>query len=108
MTPATRAANTGALTSEWITGLGLDPSTGIRYANVEQLTIDLGSGGDTFTIHSTHTGTTALTTNSGTDTVIIRTVAGRHDRRHRGGCRHGARQLRRPARRHAHRHRRYR
>ncbi|HEX5857107.1 MAG TPA: hypothetical protein VFY91_03265, partial [Microbacterium sp.] len=68
------AANTGELTSTTITGLGM--SAGVTYAAFEQLTIDLGSGGDTFTVHSTHAGTTALTTNDGADVVVIRTVSG--------------------------------
>ncbi|NMM32989.1 MAG: calcium-binding protein, partial [Phycicoccus sp.] len=68
------AANTGELTTNRLTGLGM--SAGITYPGFELLTIDLGSGGDTFTVHSTITGTTALTTNNGADLVIVRSVAG--------------------------------
>ncbi|HWS57763.1 MAG TPA: hypothetical protein VN257_04430, partial [Actinotalea sp.] len=68
------AANTGELTFDWITGLGM--AVGITYTGFELLTVDLGSGGDTFTIHSTHAGSTALTSNNGADTVIVRSVSG--------------------------------
>ncbi len=66
--------NTGALTSNTITGLGM--SSGITYSELEHLTIDLGTGGDTFTVHSTHGGTTTITAGAGADTVIVRTVSG--------------------------------
>ncbi len=68
------AANTGELTFDWITGLGM--AVGVTYSGFEFLTIDLGSGGDTFTIHSTHAGNTALTSNNGADAVIVRSVSG--------------------------------
>ena len=71
-------ANTGALTSTTITGLGLD-AAGITYTTFEDLAIALGSGGDTFTVHSTHAGPfrpTSLHTNAGNDTVLVRTVSG--------------------------------
>ena len=45
--------NTGTLTSTTITGLGMAGS--ITYGTVEHVVITLGSGGDTFTIESTHT-----------------------------------------------------
>jgi hypothetical protein len=67
-------ANTGTLTSTEITGLGMVGK--IVYGTFEGLTIGLGSGGDTFTVASTHTGTTDLNTNSGGDTVTLETVAG--------------------------------
>ena len=66
--------NTGELTLDLLTGL--DMAVGIRYLGVERLTVDLGSGDDTFTVHSTHAGTTALTTRDGADTVIVRRIAG--------------------------------
>ena len=47
-------ANTGTLTSTTITGLDMGGS--ITYGTVETLNIGLGTGGDTFTIESTHAG----------------------------------------------------
>ncbi len=68
------AANTGTLTATTLTGLGM--STGITYGTLEALNIGLGSGGDTFTIASTHTGTTTLNSNAGADTVNVQTISG--------------------------------
>ncbi len=68
-------ANTGTLTSTDLTGLDMGP-LGITYATLEHLNIDLGSGGDTFTIVSTHATHTTLDTWNGTDTVNVRTIAG--------------------------------
>jgi Ca2+-binding RTX toxin-like protein len=67
-------ANTGALTAGTITGLGMTGA--IAYGTVETLNIDLGSGGDTFTIESTHAGETHLHANGGADTVNVQSVAG--------------------------------
>ena len=67
-------ANTGTLTATMLTGLGM--SDGIAYSELEDLNISLGSGGDTFTIASTHAGTTVLNTNAGADTVNVQTIAG--------------------------------
>jgi Ca2+-binding RTX toxin-like protein len=66
--------NTGYLTATRLTGL--DMSEGIVYGTAEHLTIGLGSGGDTFTIESTHSGTTTLNTNAGNDTVHVQTTSG--------------------------------
>ncbi|MBS0265809.1 MAG: VCBS repeat-containing protein, partial [Planctomycetes bacterium] len=68
------AANIGNLTSTSLTGLGMSGS--ISYGTVETLNIGLGSGGDTFTIDSTHTGSTNLNTNAGSDIVNVRTISG--------------------------------
>ncbi|HEX7167002.1 MAG TPA: Calx-beta domain-containing protein [Acidimicrobiales bacterium] len=68
-------ANTGTLTSTVLTGLGMG-SQGITYSALEFLNIDLGTGGDTFTIESTHTEQTDLDTWAGGDTVNIETIAG--------------------------------
>ncbi len=71
-------ANTGVLTSTTITGLGL-ASAGITYLAFEDLTIALGSGGDTLTVDSTHAGPvrpTVIHTNAGADLVVIRTISG--------------------------------
>ena len=66
--------NTGTLTSTTLTGL--DMSAGITYGTLETLNIGLGSGGDDFTIASTHTGTTTLNSNAGGDTVNVQTISG--------------------------------
>ena len=68
-------SNTGNLTATELTGLGMTGAGKITYGTLEALKIGLGSGGDTFTIASTHTGTTELSTNAGTDTVNVRTIA---------------------------------
>ena len=63
-------ANAGALTSTQLTGLGMP--VGITYTTIELLTVQLGSGGDTFDLVSTAPGTvTVLNTNDGADTVHI-------------------------------------
>src|SRR4051794_27688298 len=51
-------------------------ASGITYAGLEFLNIDLGSGSDDFTILSTHNGQTTLDTRDGGDTVNVRTIAG--------------------------------
>jgi len=66
--------NTGSLSSTELTGLGMAGK--IVYGTLESLTIGLGSGGDTFTVASTHAGTTELNTNGGGDIVTLETVAG--------------------------------
>jgi Ca2+-binding RTX toxin-like protein len=43
---------------------------------LDHLIIGLGLGGDAFTIQSTHTGTTEVDTNAGSDTVNVRTTGG--------------------------------
>jgi hypothetical protein len=68
------AANTGTLTSSQLTGLGMN--NGITYGTLEAININLGSGGDNFTIESTHANTTTVETNAGVDTVRVKTVAG--------------------------------
>ena len=65
---------TGNLTATRLTGLGMNGM--IDYSEIETLNIDLGSGLDTFTIESTHSGATNLNANNGADIVNIRTVAG--------------------------------
>ena len=67
-------ANTGVLSEMELTGLGM--SDGIGYEMFEHLNIGLGSGGDTFTIESTHTGDTHLWTNGGDDIVNVQTIDG--------------------------------
>jgi hypothetical protein len=71
---ADTAANTGTLTATALTGLGM--TLGIGYTNVETLDIQLGSGGDTFTIAGTAAATiTTLATNAGADTVNVRSIS---------------------------------
>jgi len=67
-------ANTGTLTATTLTGLGM--LRGITYGTLESVNIALGSGGDSFTIASTHEGETTLNGNAGTDTVNVRTTGG--------------------------------
>ena len=68
-------SKTGTLTSAALTGLNMGPS-GITYSGLAHLNINLGSGGNTFTVASTAPGTTT-TVNSGTgsDTVNVTTTS---------------------------------
>ena len=68
----------GNLTSTRITGLGMAPDTyvagrlfqgGVTYADLEALEIHLGYGNDTFTVDSTHTGTTLIEADPGEPTA---------------------------------------
>ena len=72
--------NTGFLTSNRVWGLGMPGSTsselGITYSSIEALAIRLGSGGDDFTILSTHTAATSLETGAGDDRVAVQSIAG--------------------------------
>jgi hypothetical protein len=67
-------ANTGTLTATELTGLGMAGK--IVYGTLEALKIGLGSVGDSFTVKSTHVGTTELNTNGGADAVTLETTAG--------------------------------
>jgi hypothetical protein len=69
--------NTGTLTSTELTGLGMTGTGKFVYGSLESLKISLGSGGDTFTVKSTHGGSTELNTNGGGDTVTLDYVPGR-------------------------------
>ena len=60
--------DSGELTATDLTGLG---TAGINYAGLEYLNIDLGTGGDTFTVHSTHVGESTLDTRGGNDAVDV-------------------------------------
>ena len=63
--------SSGKLTSTTVTGLGM--SGVITYEGIEDLRIALGSGADSFTVASTHSGTTAtLNAGPGDDTVDVR------------------------------------
>ncbi|HVZ63437.1 MAG TPA: LEPR-XLL domain-containing protein, partial [Lacunisphaera sp.] len=77
--------DTGMLTGDYLTGLGLPGATtiagtafaaGVHYLEMEETLINLGSGNDTFTVASTATGRTVLNTGAGADTVNLRTIAG--------------------------------
>ena len=68
--------NDGRLTLNRITGLDMADGDYIDYFDAEDLNIDLGRGHDTFTIESTHTGTTKLDTGPGNDTIYVQTIAG--------------------------------
>jgi len=63
------SGNTGNLTSTQLYGLGM--ASGITYGTIETLNISLGSGGDTFTIQSTHSGSTTVSTGAGADAIVI-------------------------------------
>ena len=66
----------GQLTATQLTGLAMGPS-GITYSGLNQLSINLGAGGNTFLIAGTASGTTT-TVNSGTgsDTVNVEATGG--------------------------------
>ncbi len=67
-------ATTGTLTETTITGLGM--TDGVTYTNIARLEIELGSGGNRFTVNSTHTGATELDSGTGDDTIDIVGIAG--------------------------------
>jgi len=75
------SSNTGILTSTTITGLDM-AAGGIVYGSFEVLNISLGSGGNNFTVSSTHNSatvgteeTTTLNTGLGADVVSITTTS---------------------------------
>ncbi|NJL47228.1 MAG: hypothetical protein HC929_06675 [Leptolyngbyaceae cyanobacterium SM2_5_2] len=68
------ANSAGILTSTTITGLGL--AVGVDYSRLENLTLNLGVGDNTFTLESTHTGQSTLNSGAGADTVAVHSIAG--------------------------------
>ena len=79
------ANDVGTLTSTRITGLGMADDQvvngrlmagGVTYGGFEDLQINLGYGNDTFTVDSTHAGTTTIDAGAGNDTIIVHTIAG--------------------------------
>ena len=79
------ANDTGTLTRDQILGLGMSPGAvlsgvpfpgGIRYGDFEDLTVLLGYGNDTFTMESSHHGTTTVDAGAGADLIRILTVDG--------------------------------
>ena len=73
------ARNFGVLTRNRILRLGMggadELTLGIDYENFEFLQIDLGSGGDIFTVQSTHDGTTTINSGNGDDVVDVQATA---------------------------------
>ncbi|HEX4527586.1 MAG TPA: hypothetical protein VH108_12695 [Gaiellaceae bacterium] len=68
------AGKTGTLTSSTLTGLGMGGT--VTYTTFSDLNVNLGSGDDTFTILSTHAGTTKVEGRGGNDTINVRTITG--------------------------------
>ncbi|MEC8428398.1 MAG: hypothetical protein VXZ35_08230, partial [Pseudomonadota bacterium] len=69
------------LTENTISGLGINGSSdaasvGITYANLEDLTIQLGSGQNQVDIESTHSGATLIQSQGSDDQFNIKTLAG--------------------------------
>ena len=64
----------GAMTSTTVTGLGM--AGGITYNFVSAVNIMLGTGSESFTVASTHTGTTTVLCGPATDTVTVDTTRG--------------------------------
>ena len=69
------AGQIGTLTSTSVSGLGMS-AAGIVYTDLEAVNVHLGSGDDTFTIVSTHGGTTTLTGGDGNDALSVLSIAG--------------------------------
>ncbi|MGB0600229.1 MAG: hypothetical protein ACPGLY_26425, partial [Rubripirellula sp.] len=68
--------NTGALTNNQITGLGIGNSKSITYSNLEHLNLNLGTSDDTLDVKSTSAGTeTHVSTGAGTNTVNVASTA---------------------------------
>ena len=66
------AGNAGTMTATTITGLG---TAGITYSNLETVTIDLGSGADSFTVNGTNaTTTTNINGHAGDDAFTVGTL----------------------------------
>src|SRR5262249_505094 len=61
-------------TQSRLTGLGM--AQGIQYSGLAAVNIRLGTGGDTFTVASTHTGTTFVAAGPGDDTVDVQSTSG--------------------------------
>jgi acrosin len=68
------AAATGSLTETSINGLGITGN--LNYDTTESLTINLGSGGDTFTVNDTHAGSTVINGGVGADMINVRAISG--------------------------------
>ena len=66
--------NSGSLTDTVIAGLGMQID--IEYADMANVTVQLGSGADRFTIEDTIGGETSVLAGDGVDTVDIESVSG--------------------------------
>src|SRR6185369_8017697 len=64
----------GTLTSSTLRGLALEQ--GIDYSQLETLSLWLATGSNTFTINSTHGGSTTVSTAEGNDTININGASG--------------------------------
>ena len=71
------ATKAGTLTATALTGLKMG-SNGISYSGLAYLNINLGSGGNTFLVSNTNSGTTTvLNSGTGADTVNVEATGGR-------------------------------
>ncbi len=70
-------SNDGKLTDSSISGLGMQID--IEYSDIAELSLQLGSGSDTFTIESTIDGSSRVSAGAGDDSVDIQTVTGQLD-----------------------------
>src|SRR5262249_13821386 len=77
--------DTGTLTENRITGLGMGGDTviagepfpgGIRYSNLESVNVHLGSGNNHLTIETTSPATTSITTGNGNNTIDVKSIDG--------------------------------
>ncbi|MBC1253909.1 hypothetical protein GNE54_00490, partial [Trichormus variabilis V5] len=67
-------ANTGSITFNNILGLGMAAS-GLFYIGIENLTVELGDGANSFTVQNTNpNATTTITGGSGVDTINVQTI----------------------------------
>ncbi|MFN8136916.1 MAG: calcium-binding protein [Propionicimonas sp.] len=72
---ARTAGASGTLDSDTLTGFGMLDS-GVTYLDAEAVQLLLGSGADTLTVESTHSGTTEVDAGGGDDRVVVRTIDG--------------------------------
>ncbi|KPK03543.1 MAG: hypothetical protein AMS20_10425, partial [Gemmatimonas sp. SG8_28] len=79
------ADDVGVLTGDHLTGLGMGGDTviagrvlpgGITYRDLEVLSIELGTGNDSFYILSTHAGATNIASGRGDDTLYVDQISG--------------------------------
>jgi hypothetical protein len=64
----------GELTDQQITGLGT--TDGIRYNELEQIGVELGTGNDQFTVRSTHSGLTTVNLGKGNNSASVLATSG--------------------------------
>jgi Ca2+-binding RTX toxin-like protein len=68
------AGDEGTLTRERLTGLGI--GVAIEFFDIDDLSIVLGTGSDTFTVTATNSGRTSVFGNDGADVVDVLTASG--------------------------------